>query len=346
MESLFASGDAITSLDEEWVRLTDGSPSAAQELSERLIFVLEGAELGIWDWNIVTGEVLFNLRWAEMLGYSLDEIRPHVSSWEILVHPDDMALVMEQLTAHLEGRTPYYRTEHRMLHKDGHWVWILDRGKVVSRAEDGGPLRACGTHMDLTERKRLEHEVEAQQRLLAEANQKLAQLADTDDLSGIGNRRSFQKHIENEFGRFARYGTPLSIALLDVDHFKPYNDSFGHLAGDELIRQVAQLLRQSLRETDTVFRYGGEEFVLIMPSTDAAQASASIERIRISFEAWTWPNRPVTVSAGVATAQATGSARDQSWSVTRLLERADKALYESKNSGRNKVTHETLLAPE
>jgi diguanylate cyclase (GGDEF)-like protein len=257
-----------------------------------------------------------------------------------------MPLVMEKLTAHLEGRTPFYRTEHRMKHKDGRWIWILDRGKVVSRAEDGRPLRACGTHMDLTERKRLEHELQAQQQLLAEANQKLAQLAATDDLSGIGNRRSFQTHIEHEFSRFVRYGAPLSIALLDVDHFKPYNDAFGHLAGDELIRQVGQLLRQSLRETDTVFRYGGEEFVLIMPNTDAAQASASVERIRASFDAWAWPNRPVTVSAGVATAQAASIGRDESWSVEQLIARADKALYASKKSGRNRVTHEALLAPE
>jgi diguanylate cyclase (GGDEF)-like protein/PAS domain S-box-containing protein len=336
----------VTSLEAEWLRLTDGSPTAAQELSECLTFVLEGAELGIWDWNIETGEVLFNSRWAQMLGYALDEIEPNVRTWENLVHPEDKLLVTDQLTAHLEGRTPFYRTEHRMRHKAGYWVWILDRGKVVSRAEDGRPLRACGTHMDLTERKRLEEEIEGQRQLLAEANKRLAQLAAIDDLSGIGNRRAFQERIDIEFRRFARYGTPLSVSLLDLDDFKDYNDTFGHPAGDELIRQVAQLLQQSLRETDAVFRYGGEEFVIVMPNTEAAQASASIERIRGAIESATWPNRAVTLSAGVATAPGTGRERVESWSVAELVERADASLYASKKAGRNRVTHAASLAPE
>jgi diguanylate cyclase (GGDEF)-like protein len=133
---------------------------------------------------------------------------------------------------------------------------------------------------------------------------------------------------------------------LDLDDFKDYNDTFGHPAGDALIRQVAQLLQQSLRETDAVFRYGGEEFVIVMPNTEAAQASASIERIRGAIESATWPTRAVTLSAGVATAPGTGSERVESWSVAELVERADASLYASKKAGRNRVTHAASLAPE
>jgi len=121
---------------------------------------LDGADLGTWDWNIQTGHVMFNERWAEMLGYRQDEIKPDLSAWKNLIHPDDMPGVEEALNAHLEGRTDRYETEHRLLHKSGEWVWVLDKGRVIERGTDGKPLRACGTHLDITERKQAEEERE------------------------------------------------------------------------------------------------------------------------------------------------------------------------------------------
>ncbi|MBN2561580.1 MAG: PAS domain S-box protein [Phycisphaerae bacterium] len=165
--------------DRTWVRRTpDGKithyqgvllditvrKEAAEELrhsEERRELALRGADLGTWDWNVQTGEVTFDQRWAEMLGYTLDEIRPHVRSWEELVHPADMPGVSEVLNAHLEGKTPGCETEHRLRHKSGRWVWILDKGRVIERDAAGKPLRACGTHFDITERKRAEEEVES-----------------------------------------------------------------------------------------------------------------------------------------------------------------------------------------
>lgn len=134
--------------------------AALKESQERLGLALEGADLGSWDWNVQSGETAVNARWAEMLGYRPDEITPHVSSWETLVHPDDLPRVREVLQAHLDGRTPFYATEHRMRHKSGHWVWVLDRGKVISRDAGGKPLRAAGTHLDITERKATEAALE------------------------------------------------------------------------------------------------------------------------------------------------------------------------------------------
>jgi len=129
---------------------------ALRESEERLGLALKGAELGTWDWNVPTGEVFFNERWAEMLGYTLDEIEPHIDFWEKRVHPDDISEVMQVLTAHLEGRTPIYQTEHRLCTKSGEWGWILDTGKVFERDEQGDPVRAVGIHQDITERKRAE----------------------------------------------------------------------------------------------------------------------------------------------------------------------------------------------
>lgn len=128
-------------------------------LEERHRLALEGGGLGTWDWNILSGEVQFNERWAEILGYTLDEIEPNVETWKRLLHPDDAPRVYAVLEEHLAGRTPRYDTEHRLRHKDGHWVWVLDKGRVIERDLDGRPLRASGTHLDITDRKRTDEEL-------------------------------------------------------------------------------------------------------------------------------------------------------------------------------------------
>ncbi len=129
------------------------SEKAQLESEERLKLVLDGSNDGIWDWDISSGTIEINRRWAEMIGYAPEEIVRHVQTWVDLVHPDDLPSVQKELNAHLEGITPLYETEHRVRTKNGEWIWILDRGKVVARDESGTPLRAAGTHTDITSRK-------------------------------------------------------------------------------------------------------------------------------------------------------------------------------------------------
>lgn len=138
-----------------------------RESEKRLALVLEGTALGTWDWDIPTGGVIFNARWAEMLGYQLSEIEPNVSSWEELMHPDEVADVMAILTDHLEGRTPMYQTEYRLRSKTGEWVWVLDSGKVFARDSAGNPIRVAGTHMDITARKQMEEQIVQHERMAA-----------------------------------------------------------------------------------------------------------------------------------------------------------------------------------
>lgn len=116
----------------------------------RLELALEAGELGFWDWNIETGEVQFGGQWAHMLGYELGEIEPHVRAWEKLVHPDDMPAVQAALQRHIEGTSPVYETEHRLKHKDGSWIWVLDRGRIIERDERGNATRAIGIHANIT----------------------------------------------------------------------------------------------------------------------------------------------------------------------------------------------------
>ena len=164
--------------------LVEERSAELRQSKERMTLALEGANLGTWDWNIQTGAMTLNERCAQMLGYTLDEMKPHMSVWEDLVHPDDQAKVVQALDAHLEGRTNAYETEHRLKHKSGKWIWIQDKGRVLEKDAEGNPLRACGTQHDITNRKKadevlrksaeeLERRVEARTAELTKANKAL-----------------------------------------------------------------------------------------------------------------------------------------------------------------------------
>lgn len=142
-----------------------------RDREERLQLALSGADLGAWDWAVQTGRVTLDERWAQMLGYALDELTPHVTTWEELIHPDDKPEVMERLTAHLKDETEFYEAEYRIKHKSGGWVWILDKGRVIERDAEGRPLRACGTHLDITTRKKVEEALRNNETLLAQSQQ-------------------------------------------------------------------------------------------------------------------------------------------------------------------------------
>jgi len=129
---------------------------ALRENRQRLDLAISGGDLGVWDWFVPTGRVVFSERWCAMLGFAPSEIEPHVDSWQERVHPEDLDAAIKAVEAHLEGRTHLYESEHRMRHKSGGWVWILDRGQVVERDANGKPLRMVGTHMNITRRKEAE----------------------------------------------------------------------------------------------------------------------------------------------------------------------------------------------
>jgi diguanylate cyclase (GGDEF)-like protein/PAS domain S-box-containing protein len=194
---------------------------------------------------------------------------------------------------------------------------------------------------DLSDRKTAEQQardyaivLKFQKEQLEVANAELEALATTDGLTGLHNHRAFQERLSEEISRAERQGTPLSVILLDVDKFKDYNDSYGHPAGDEVLRKVARLMRSGARETDLTARYGGEEFVLILPQTDQIGGMMVAERIRRYIEDNAWRLRPVTASFGVATFAPSDVYKGD------LVARADQALYRSKQAGRNRVTGE------
>ena len=157
----------------------------------------------------------------------------------------------------------------------------------------------------------------------------------TDGLTGIANRRKLDEALENEFLRAKRYGRPLSIAILDADHFKKVNDNHGHIVGDFVLKKLATLFQQNIRREELLGRYGGEEFVVVMPEVDSNGAFQLAEKLRKTVETTVFKSGetelPVTISVGVATLGAEGSVKD-------FLDTADQALYRSKEEGRNRVT--------
>ena len=157
----------------------------------------------------------------------------------------------------------------------------------------------------------------------------------TDGLTGIANRRKLDEAMENEFLRAKRYGRPLSIAILDADHFKKVNDTHGHIVGDFVLKKLATLFQQNIRREELLGRYGGEEFVVVMPEVDSSGAFQLAEKLRKTVEGTVFKSGeaelPVTISVGVATLGAEES-------VKAFLDTADQALYKSKEDGRNRVT--------
>jgi diguanylate cyclase (GGDEF)-like protein len=227
------------------------------------------------------------------------------------------AVPPEELEAYVAGRLEHLRAgngEPRELRlRDGHVL------RCESAAlPDGGRLVS---YVDITEQ--------------VQAADELRRLAITDELTGLFNRRHFLHVIERELGRFERYGRPLSLVMLDIDHFKRVNDQFGHAAGDVVLKSIAQSCRKALRGTDAIARIGGEEFAVVTCETPLAEAAAVAERIRQDIAAVPIPydaqHLTITVSLGVA------EAGPQRQTINDILEAADRALYEGKTRGRNCV---------
>jgi diguanylate cyclase (GGDEF)-like protein len=174
-------------------------------------------------------------------------------------------------------------------------------------------------------------QLESYQKELEQDNLDLQRASLTDALTHIGNRAAFDQRLNEEIYRARRYGTALSLILIDVDHFKSYNDSFGHPAGDAVLQQVARVLRGRARPSDFVARYGGEEFAVVLTTTDRSGAQNVAEAMRAAVEQADFPQRRITVSVGVATLHEGTADR------TALLQAADTALYAAKHGGRNRV---------
>jgi diguanylate cyclase len=215
--------------------------------------------------------------------------------------------------------------------------WMVQECKFSPLRRDGQIVGVCVTVTDATEVALFEAKLEA-------ALEKVHKLSIHDALTGVYNRRHLDEKLQAEFHRSSRYGSALSVALFDLDHFKKVNDKYGHGGGDETLREVCRRLALTVRETDTLGRFGGEELLLIMPGVEGEQALLCAERLRVVIEKrpvkFGELEIPVTTSIGLSSFQ-TGQQSPDS-----LVQLADEALYASKANGRNRVTYAPLKIPQ
>ena len=225
-------------------------------------------------------------------------------------------------------------------------VWERDYVPVFPGGSDQGYGGHLWLFRDVTERRRIEQQardnadllasqkaaLEEANRELEAANARLEVLATTDGLTGLLNERVFTERIREEWLRARRYAEPLSLIMIDLDWFKAFNDTFGHLQGNRVLHQAGRILLEQLRETDILARYGGEEFAVLLPHTVSAEAVALGERIRSAIESYHWDLRPLTVSVGVS------ELSEEMADAAALIHGADMAMYRSKAAGRNQVT--------
>lgn len=295
---------------------------------KQLELIVKSTGLGIWDWNVQTGKTWFNERWAEIIGYTLDELQPvSIKTWMTFAHPDDLEESNRLLQEHWAGNTDYYIFESRMRHKNGEWVWVYDQGQVIEWTHDGAPKRMIGTHLDITEKRRYLAKLD-------DLNAQLLALTHTDPLTNIANRRAYDERLNYEIAAAGRSGQPLSLLVIDIDDFKAYNDHYGHEKGDNALVRIAEAIQQALpRTTDFVARYGGEEFVVLLQSTGQEGAARVAKRILKNVRTkhirhdYSTGTGEMTVSIGIAT---------QYPEISGLFEQADRAMYCAKQSGKHR----------
>lgn len=423
-------------------------------IDERWRLALEGAGDAIWDWDVRTDHFIFSKRYADMLGYTEEEIGQTTDYIRHLPHPDDKANARAELKAYLAGKGgEQYTAEVRLRCKDGRYMWILCRGRAIEHDANGRPLRMVGTYVDVTENKRIQEEilrsrqalddermlfqaildnaplsiwmsgtqgkiqfvnqgfcnatgiteerflsaghysdvlppaiaencmqsdkecfaqeaphlslewipfVDGREHLLEitkvrllnkdgslkgliglaadvterkEHEKRLEHIAHYDALTGVPNRVLLIDRLSQALARTRRDKRLMAVCYLDLDGFKPVNDSFGHEAGDKVLIEVARRIGETIREEDTVARLGGDEFVVLLVGLSAAEeCTASLNRLLTAI------SRPVriddnsvSISASIGVALYPGDTAD----AETLLRHADQAMYTAKQAGKN-----------
>lgn len=308
-------------LGESYAELALAQAKLLQSTEAQLKEAQRLAHLGSWELDLASS----HLKWSDEI-YRIFEIDPERfdASYEAFVaaiHPEDRDKVDAAYRNSLETRQPYQIT-HRLRMPDGRIKHVHERCNTHYDAA-GAPLRSLGTVQDVTQNVLLE--------------EKLRDQAQSDYLTGLANRRHFVHRAEVEIARTARYGHPLSLMMLDIDHFKAVNDAHGHHQGDIALQLVASQCQMTLREGDVLGRLGGEEFAAILPETGDEGARSLAQRLRAAIASETMTTTTgdavgLTVSIGLATLAA-GDTCD----LEVLLKQADAALYEAKRSGRDCV---------
>ncbi|MCU7905132.1 MAG: EAL domain-containing protein [Candidatus Thiodiazotropha sp. (ex Epidulcina cf. delphinae)] len=290
---------------------------ALRATEQRFGHVLESSLDGFWDWDITHNQLYLSPRWKEQLGFENDELPNELSSWESRLHPDDSKEVMQKLQTYLAKPWGNWEEEFRLRHKNGSFRWILARA-TPTFDEKEALIRLTGVHIDITER------------VFAET--KARHLAYHDWLTELPNRLLFNDRVDHAISQAKRTGLPLCILYFDLDRFKHINDSLGHPAGDRVLKMVANRLKETVREGDTLARLGGDEFAVLIENVHQSYSAASVaEKLHTCFD------NPfieeghefyLSASVGISVYPSDGEGAAE------LLKNADAAMYKAKNTER------------
>lgn len=281
--------------------------------------------LGHWYWNIKTNTVNFNLLKATALGYEESELPEHVTYqfFTEKLHPEDYQKTMDAMMQHLQGKAPVYEVEYRIRTKCGDYKWYYDRGKITQYDDNGEPLFLAGIVFDITKNKEQQFELEKK-------NQMLEELAAIDGLTKISNHKTIMDALKQQLMQANCCKGDLSIAMFDIDDFKKVNDTKGHVLGDCILFEIAKIIKDSIRQSDFAGRYGGEEFLLVLPNAANRDAFAIADYIRKCVAEHSFPcDMKITVSGGVK--------QFEGERLIDLIEAVDKRLYQAKNNGKNQI---------
>ncbi|MBU0621417.1 MAG: bacteriohemerythrin [Gammaproteobacteria bacterium] len=322
------------------VRDETGAPeyfiSAIQDITERkqlekaleenlfiLRMALEGANEAVWEWDLVTGKAKFSPQYYIMLGYMPDEFPATQDEWLARIHPEERDAVIGRIRDELAENHDIYITEYRMRSKDGRYRWIQGRGKCIAFDESGKPTRMVGINTDITERKQSE--------------QQISFMAYHDKLTGLPNRALLFDRLAQAMSQAKRDRKYVALLFVDLDGFKAVNDEHGHEAGDTVLKMSAQRFLACVRAVDTVARFGGDEFAIILGNLDAPEqargvAEKIVQAFAQSMALASGGECRVGASVGISIYPDHGSAMDN------LMMAADRAMYESKRRGKNSFT--------
>ena len=296
-----------------------------RESDERYMLATQGANDGLWDWDLKQNQIYLSTRWKSMLGYTEEEIGTGINEWFDRVHEDDLETVKANLSRHLHGLTPHFESEYRMLHKDGSYRWIQTRGLTVRDSGLHSPYRMAGSQSDITARKK------AEEQLLHDAFH--------DSLTRLPNRALFLDRLGHAIERSNRHiENTFAVLFLDLDRFKIINDSLGHFFGDQMLIAFAQRLNACLRSSDTAARLGGDEFVVLLEDIqEINDATKTTERIIQSLKSpFLLDNQEVVVTASIGIVMGlTASGLISYQNPEDVLRDADIAMYRAKSQGKN-----------
>lgn len=416
----------------------------------RLKAIIAGTRAGTWEWNVQTNEVIVNERWAEIIGYKLDELENHdsIALWRALCHPEDLKVSDKCFEDCFTDKSSHYECIVRLRHKDGHWIWVHDRGMIVTRTVDNLPEWTAGTHIDITS----EHKAQSFLKKLAksvpgviytfqikndgkyhfpyvsdkcrlfydaspeaiqsdasiifdaiyeddrlpliqsiessyndqtdwtfeyrihasdekvrwlyanasfefdgdgiptwhgmiiditdkkELESKLIELSTVDELTGIYNRREMINRLNELMLNARRYNHHHCLALIDLDNFKNINDIFGHHIGDAVLRGFASVCKGRLRQTDVFGRFGGEEFVIIMPETSLYDSQQICETLLEDFRQFRInPALEIPAALNLSFSAGLTVIKYSDTDTSDIINRADHAMYQAKSAGKGQV---------